>query len=147
MLTVRITSEEVRFFDERFAQKTGEHQLKSGAIFFHGWQREQPIINNYGSFWVSTDRTTSAGYAQQGLARGCESGILTLRLVHDITLPKFEIGGLLFLNTFYPSHLDHRIYSNRLHQWAMLRGIDGVYGGEIDIVFFKAGNYLNVVQA
>ena len=119
-----------------------------GTLLYHGYRFHRPVLDNMRALWLAEDPEEALMYAQSS---GPEtfSGVLCLRLVDDVAVPRTQTTSARFLGTFDPDRRwenRHETYAKILHEWGTSRNLPGIVEEHGNIVLFQAANFLEIIS-
>lgn len=143
--TCILLPEEACFFDEALERSSQSLELRAGANLHHGWQGEFPSWHDHGALWLTDDRKRAESYRSWGLPPGKAAGISTFEVVEDMVLRCADMCGIAYLNRFSSTGC-HEEFAAKLHGWAIARGIDAIYEGADQFIFFRSATLLKMTE-
>lgn len=105
---------EQQFFDLNF-QNAAIEVMPKGSVFYHGFQGDEPIMNDHQALWVSVRKAEAEEYSHFS-NRTRKGGVLKLELRTENTVVLGKPNGHQFLASIDSS--DHRLFAMHLHAWA-----------------------------
>lgn len=131
------------FFDHQYQDAKAE-VLPKGCLLYHGFQGEEPILNDKQALWVSTREVEALEYSRFG-NRVEKGGVLKLVLNADLPVIVGSPNGYHYLEEIHSA--DHRLFASHLHDWACQSGIRLVRENQECYIAFRAKTDFDVLCA
>lgn len=139
-----LTDEQVIWFDRHLFLGGRAASLTEVDSLWHGFHRKKPVLNNDQALWLSRTKQAAENYRDWGCSG--EKGVIHFRPSGEIRLAESSIGVTEFFRDFDEGWgLNHDHFSRRLHAWAMIRELPGIFDSVGDVVIFRAADLIKEV--
>jgi len=138
---------EWNWFEAHCGPSARYREFPAGLLFYHGYRRGLPALDNLRALWVTQDPLEARDYAQVDPA-ATVTGILRLRLGVDLTLRQTNTSAARFLGSLDPQRSwpeRHSRYARSLHAWGRRNYLAGIVEEHGSVVLFLAADYLEVL--
>ncbi|MEP3347735.1 MAG: hypothetical protein ABJN34_05125 [Litoreibacter sp.] len=131
-----------RFFDAQYAHAK-KQDIQEGLILYHGFQGEQPSLNDNQALWVSLNEDEAEGYSRLGNRIG-RGGVLMLALKADQQALVGCPNGIRYLALIDSVH--HAVFAKDLHRWAVQHGVCLVKENQDCFISFRARSDFHILS-